>query len=54
MSTPLPLLDVSEIHTAYGLSRVLFGVSIIVFSLIHITPGDSAERWQQARAEARA
>ena len=25
-----PLLDVSEIHTAYGLSRVLFGVSIEV------------------------
>ena len=25
-----PLLDVSEIHTAYGLSRVLFGVSIQV------------------------
>ena len=30
MSTPLPLLDVSEIHTAYGLSRVLFGVSVEV------------------------
>ncbi len=25
-----PLLSVSEIHTAYGLSRVLFGVSIEV------------------------
>jgi branched-chain amino acid transport system ATP-binding protein len=25
-----PLLDVSEIHTAYGLSRVLFGVSVQV------------------------
>ena len=25
-----PLLEVSEIHTAYGLSRVLFGVSIEV------------------------
>jgi branched-chain amino acid transport system ATP-binding protein len=30
VSTPLPLLDVSEIHTAYGLSRVLFGVSVEV------------------------
>ena len=30
MSTPPPLLDVKEIHTAYGLSRVLFGVSIDV------------------------
>lgn len=30
MSGAPPLLDVSEIHTAYGLSRVLFGVSIEV------------------------
>ena len=30
MSTEAPLLDVHEIHTAYGLSRVLFGVSIDV------------------------
>ena len=30
MSPAAPLLDVHEIHTAYGLSRVLFGVSIEV------------------------
>ena len=30
MSAVAPLLDVREIHTAYGLSRVLFGVSIDV------------------------
>ena len=30
MSAVAPLLDVREIHTAYGLSRVLFGVSIEV------------------------
>ncbi len=30
MSVAAPLLDVSEIHTAYGLSRVLFGVSVEV------------------------
>ena len=30
MSAAAPLLDVQEIHTAYGLSRVLFGVSIQV------------------------
>jgi branched-chain amino acid transport system ATP-binding protein len=30
VSTAPPLLDVKEIHTAYGLSRVLFGVSIDV------------------------
>jgi branched-chain amino acid transport system ATP-binding protein len=30
MSTGAPLLDVREIHTAYGLSRVLFGVSVDV------------------------
>ena len=30
MSAAAPLLDVREIHTAYGLSRVLFGVSIDV------------------------
>ena len=30
MSTAPALLDVKEIHTAYGLSRVLFGVSIDV------------------------
>ena len=30
MSTVAPLLGVREIHTAYGLSRVLFGVSIEV------------------------
>ena len=30
MSAAAPLLDVREIHTAYGLSRVLFGVSIEV------------------------
>ena len=30
MSVAPPLLDVKEIHTAYGLSRVLFGVSIDV------------------------
>ena len=30
MSTGGPLLDVHEIHTAYGLSRVLFGVSVDV------------------------
>ncbi len=30
MSTGGPLLDVHEIHTAYGLSRVLFGVSVEV------------------------
>ncbi len=30
MSHPLPLLEVHELHTAYGLSRVLFGVSIDV------------------------
>ena len=30
MSAAAPLLDVHEIHTAYGLSRVLFGVSIQV------------------------
>ena len=28
MSAAAPLLDVREIHTAYGLSRVLFGVSL--------------------------
>ena len=28
--SPTPLLEVREIHTAYGLSRVLFGVSIDV------------------------
>ncbi len=28
MSTPPPLLEVREIHTAYSLSRVLFGVSL--------------------------
>jgi branched-chain amino acid transport system ATP-binding protein len=28
MSVAAPLLDVHEIHTAYGLSRVLFGVSV--------------------------
>ena len=28
MSEAAPLLDVREIHTAYGLSRVLFGVSL--------------------------
>jgi branched-chain amino acid transport system ATP-binding protein len=32
MSPAAPLLDVHEIHTAYGLSRVLFGVSIEVHS----------------------
>jgi branched-chain amino acid transport system ATP-binding protein len=30
VSVAAPLLDVREIHTAYGLSRVLFGVSIEV------------------------
>jgi len=30
VSAAAPLLDVHEIHTAYGLSRVLFGVSIQV------------------------
>jgi branched-chain amino acid transport system ATP-binding protein len=30
MSPAGPLLDVQEIHTAYGLSRVLFGVSVQV------------------------
>ena len=30
MSVAAPLLDVREIHTAYGLSRVLFGVSVEV------------------------
>ena len=30
MSTAAPILDVREIHTAYGLSRVLFGVSLNV------------------------
>ncbi len=30
MSAAPPLLDVHEIHTAYGLSRVLFGVSVQV------------------------
>jgi branched-chain amino acid transport system ATP-binding protein len=30
MSARAPLLDVREIHTAYGLSRVLFGVSVDV------------------------
>jgi branched-chain amino acid transport system ATP-binding protein len=30
VSATAPLLDVKEIHTAYGLSRVLFGVSIDV------------------------
>jgi branched-chain amino acid transport system ATP-binding protein len=30
MSATAPLLDVREIHTAYGLSRVLFGVSVEV------------------------
>ncbi len=30
MSAAAPLLDVHEIHTAYGLSRVLFGVSVQV------------------------
>ena len=30
MSGAAPLLDVHEIHTAYGLSRVLFGVSVDV------------------------
>ena len=30
MSTAAPILDVREIHTAYGLSRVLFGVSLDV------------------------
>ena len=30
MSAPAPILEVHEIHTAYGLSRVLFGVSIAV------------------------
>ena len=30
MSTAAPLLDVKDMHTAYGLSRVLFGVSIDV------------------------
>jgi branched-chain amino acid transport system ATP-binding protein len=30
MSAGAPLLDVREIHTAYGLSRVLFGVSVDV------------------------
>ena len=30
MSVPAPLLDVREINTAYGLSRVLFGVSVEV------------------------
>jgi branched-chain amino acid transport system ATP-binding protein len=30
VSSPAPLLDVHEIHTAYGLSRVLFGVSVQV------------------------
>jgi branched-chain amino acid transport system ATP-binding protein len=34
VSTPAPLLDVRAIHTAYGLSRVLFGVSI------EIQPGE--------------
>jgi len=29
-ASPTPLLEVREIHTAYGLSRVLFGVSIDV------------------------
>ena len=32
MSENSPLLDVHEIHTAYGLSRVLFGVSVQVHS----------------------
>lgn len=30
MSADAPLLDVRDIHTAYGLSRVLFGVSVAV------------------------
>ncbi len=30
MSEPGPILEVREIHTAYGLSRVLFGVSLDV------------------------
>jgi branched-chain amino acid transport system ATP-binding protein len=30
VTAPGPILDVREIHTAYGLSRVLFGVSIEV------------------------
>jgi branched-chain amino acid transport system ATP-binding protein len=30
MTTGAPLLDVRDIHTAYGLSRVLFGVSVDV------------------------
>jgi branched-chain amino acid transport system ATP-binding protein len=30
MSTPEPVLSVRDVHTAYGLSRVLFGVSIDV------------------------
>jgi branched-chain amino acid transport system ATP-binding protein len=30
VSNPAPLLDVHDIHTAYGLSRVLFGVSVQV------------------------
>ena len=30
MSTTAPLLDVRDVHTAYGLSRVLFGVSLEV------------------------
>jgi branched-chain amino acid transport system ATP-binding protein len=30
VSTTAPLLDVRDVHTAYGLSRVLFGVSIDV------------------------
>jgi branched-chain amino acid transport system ATP-binding protein len=34
MSTAAPLLQVEEIHTAYGLSRVLFGVSL------EIRPGE--------------
>src|SRR4029453_4322311 len=30
MTAGAPLLDVRDIHTAYGLSRVLFGVSVAV------------------------